>query len=206
MAPEMSRLRSRSIRRNLVRTMNRGFRIIAVSGLLVLLLGCATTGGQTPASATQSHCGAISYGAITTCYAPAMRMEAERGFAVRPIDPSAIVFRVAGLRLARVVVYQLSFAPHAPGGIEYDYGVFPASWHGAIPSPLPMKPRILVISENAPVHLSGPWRVSRTVGHLANGKVRRDPWHFYAHNLDVGGSVSRLQVKDIGLKILGKSR
>jgi len=184
----------------------RGYRVVALSGVLALWISSTLVGGRDSTWAAPYACGAISYGATAKCYTPAMRLEAERRFAVRPMDPSAIVFDVTGLRLRRVVVYQEAFSPALPIGVEYDYGVFPSSWHGTIPRPLPSKSRILIIMETAPMHLSGPWRVARTVGHLANGMVRHDPWHFYAHHLDVGGSVTRQQVEDVGLKIIDNSR
>lgn len=184
--------------------MGQRLKAVLLSGSLILLLGCTGAAGGNSAAAGSERCAAISYGAITQCYPPSRRLQAKQEFTVRPIDPSSIVVRVTGLHLTRVVVYRLTVPPHTPTGIEYDYGHFPARWHGVIPRPVPSRPRIAIVSETAPAHITGPWQLERTTGHDAQGRVRHDPWHFYAHQLDVGGSIPRWQVKEIGVRVLAK--
>ena len=179
--------------------------ITVLVGFFSLLVSLPTPSAHSQTSAQSSSCGVLSYGARVSCYAPSERSRAERLFPVRPIDPSSIVFHSIGLKLTRVVVYERLFGLAKPFAIEYDFGSLPPSWQGAIPRPLDSRARILVVSEVSPMHLYGLWRISRTVGHLPNGAPRYDPWHFYAHHLDVGGTAARLQIERIGRAIISSS-
>lgn len=168
-----------------------------VCAVIIAVVVAATASGASAEMAApgQPPC-VLRFHGPTLCYSPPQLSQTTAHLSFAPVIPSMAVRQVTHLRLSQII----DAGRGKDWMIYFIYGAIPASGHGMIPLPSPPSPKWVLVSEGG--HPSSPWRVTRTVGRLPNGKPRYDPWNFYAHYLDATGNFSRQKIKRMGLMIL----